>query len=63
MNDEKFVLVENYNPERNIIERRPGWLRETSQYVLLIQESLEAIDLYSYTVIPRDLIKRIIQLK
>ena len=63
MNDEKLVLVEYQNPERNAIERRPGWLREASHHLLLIQERIEGVDSYTYTIIPRDLIRRIIQLE
>ena len=63
MNDEKVAEVEYHNLERNTIERSLGWLRESSHHLLLIQEKIEGMDLYSYTIIPRELVRRIIQLK
>lgn len=63
MNDEKIVLAEYHNPERNAIECRPGWLREASHHLLLIQEKIEGVDLYTYTIIPRDFIRRIRRLE
>jgi len=63
MNNEKLVEVEYHNPERNTMECGVGWLRETSHHLLLIHERIEGADLYSYAIIPRDFVRRIIQLK
>ena len=63
MDNEKVVEVEYHNPERNTIERRPGWLQEASYHLLLIQEKIEGVGLYSYTIIPREFVRKIIQLK
>jgi len=63
MNADKLVLIEYHNPEREGIERRPGWLREGSHHFLMIQEVVENADLYTYTIIPRGLIRRITKLR
>jgi len=63
MNNEKEVKVEYHDPERNGITRSVGWLREGSHHLLLLSEEIEGVDLYSYTIIPREFVERIIQLK
>jgi len=63
MNDGKLVLIEYDNPERGVVERRPGWLREGSHHFLIIQEMAEKADLYTYTIIPKGLPSRITKLR
>ena len=63
MNDEKLVLVEYHDPELNRIACTIGWLREASHHLLLISTKMEDIDLYTYTIIPRNFIRRVRQLK
>lgn len=75
MNDEKLVEVEYHAPELNrMIEveydspehqtwHAVGELREGSHHLLLISETIEGLDLYTYTIIPRDFIRRIVKLE
>lgn len=63
MNTDKLVLVEYHNPERDAIEKRPGWLREGSHHFLMIQEVVGTTELYTYTIIPRGLIRKITELR
>lgn len=63
MDDEKLVEVEYHDPERNGIVYTVGELREGSHHLLLISETIEGLDLYTYTIIPRDFIRRIAKLE
>jgi len=63
MNDENLVEVEYHDPERNGIAYTVGELREGGQHLLLLSEEIVGEDIYSYTVIPREFIRGIIQLK
>ena len=63
MNDEKLVLVVYHDPEQNQKCCTIGELREGSHHLLLVSTKMEDIDLCSYTVIPRDFIRRIFQLE
>lgn len=63
MNEEKLVEVRYYDNERNGILRSFGWGRESSQHLLLISEKIDSVGLYTYTIIPRNLIQEIIQLE
>jgi hypothetical protein len=58
-----LVLVEYYNPKTGFSESRPGWLLKAPDHIIAVQEKVEGIDLYSYTVIPKGLVSRIIQLR
>jgi hypothetical protein len=58
-----LVEVEYYNPKTGCSELRPGWLLKTSDHIIVVQEKVEGIDLYSYTVIPKRLVSRIVQLE
>ena len=63
MNNEKIVRVEYLDPEKNQVWCTVGQLREGSQHLLLLSEEIGDINLYSYTIIPRDFVRRIIQLR
>jgi len=63
MDDEKLVEVEYHDPERNGIVYTVGELREGSHHLLLISGTIERLDLYTYTIIPRDFVRRIVPLK
>ena len=63
VNDDRLVEVEYRDPKRNETARTVGWLREGSYRLLLLSEKIEGIDLYSYTIIPRDFVERITQLR
>lgn len=63
MNDENLVTVEAYEPERKAIGISPGWLLDAPHHVILIQETIETADLYSYAVIPKNLVRHISKLR
>ena len=63
MNDENLVEVEAYDPERNAIGISPGWLLDAPHQVILIQGTIEPAGLYSYAVIPKNLIRHISKLR
>lgn len=63
MNDEKLVEVEYHHPERNGIAHTVGELQEGSNHILLISGTIEGLDLYTYTIIPKEFIKRVVKLK
>ena len=63
MIDEKLVEVQYHDPERDGIVRTIGCPREASHHLLLISETIEGIDLYTFAIIPREFIRRISQLK
>jgi len=60
---EKLVEVEYHHPERNGIVYTVGDLQEGNHHLLLISETIEGLDLYTYTIIPRDFIRRIVKLE
>ena len=62
MNRESIVEVEYESPEHQAW-RAVGELREGSHHSLLISETIEGLDLYTYIIIPRDLIRRIVKLE
>lgn len=63
MNFHTLVEVEYHYPQRNGITRSVGWLREGSHHLLLLSEKIESVDLYSFIIIPKEFVERIIQLK
>ncbi len=63
MNHEKVVEVEYHDLERNGIVHSVGCLREGSYHLLLIHGEIKGIDIYTYTIVPMDLITRTRQLK
>jgi len=63
MNNEKIVEVEYHDPERNGIVYTVGRLQEGCHHLLLVSEEIERIDLYSFTIIPKKFVERIIQLE
>jgi len=60
---EKLVEVQYHDPELNGIAYTIGELQEGSQHLLLLSEEMVGKDIYSYTVIPRGFVKRILKLK
>lgn len=58
-----LVEVEYHNPKTGFSELRPGWLLKASDHIIVVQEKVEGIALYSYTVIPKGLVSRIVQLR
>jgi len=63
MDDEKLVEVEYHDPERNGIVYTVGELREGNHHLLLISETIEGLDLYTYTIIPREFIRSVVRLE
>ena len=63
MNLEHLVEVEYQDPEIDKLVITCGELREGSRHLLLISGSIEGIDQYTYTIIPKVLIKKISKLK
>lgn len=58
---EDSVLVEYHNPKTGFSESRPGWLLSAPAHIVVIQEVIEGVGQYSYTVIPRRLVSRVVQ--
>ncbi len=63
MIDENLVEVQYHDPEVNGIAYTIGELREGSQHILLLSEELVGKGIYSYTIIPRDFVRKITKLK
>ena len=63
MNEEDLVFVEYKDPEGSREVCGVGWSQETSHHLLLISEAAEGLDLYTYTIIPKEFIKSIRKLK
>jgi hypothetical protein len=63
MNDDKTVIVEHNDPERNGILHTIGELQEGSHHLLLISETMEKLDLYTYTIIPKNFVRKITPIK
>lgn len=63
MNEETLVQVEYRHPQRQGMIRQAGWLRKGGHHLLLVSEKIEGVDLYSYTIIPKEFVERIIGLK
>jgi len=63
MIDEKLVEVQYNDPELKGIAYTIGELREGGQHLLLLSEEIVGEDIYSYTIIPRDFVRKIIKLK
>jgi mannitol/fructose-specific phosphotransferase system IIA component (Ntr-type) len=63
MDNKKIVEVQYHDPERDDIVFAIGVPQEGSHHLLLISEIAEGLDLYSYSIIPRDSIKKIVKLE
>jgi len=62
MNRESIVEAEYDGPEHRTWHT-VGELQEGSHHLLLISETIEGLDLYTYTIIPRNFIRRIVKLE
>jgi len=63
INNANLVEVEAYYPELNAIGSSPGLLFDAPYHVILIQVTMETVDLYSYAVIPKNLVRHISKLR
>lgn len=61
--EDSLVLIKYSNPENQGIESRPGYIKEGANHYLIIKELAEKTDVYSYTIIPKSLVEKILPLK
>lgn len=63
MRAEKLVEVKYHDPQRNASVLTVGSLLDAPHHLILIHETIKDIDLYSYSVIPKDSVIEITQLE
>jgi len=58
---QRLVEIEYEHLDAGLM-RSVGWIKESDDFVVLISQWMEGYDLCSYTVIPKGLVKNIVEL-